>query len=145
MKKLIIAAVLAATSFSASAQIGYPGSNWSELTVNPSVIKGTPEDNDLLFQGNIQQGIDWAEYGNYKLNTFVAMNYSIDRNKLSYNNKIVPMVGVRLVRTYGDAGVGEVGVRLVHQNDFRGVTEGPRSGNGVQAYASYWFGWNLKK
>ena len=145
MKKILLAVALAAVSFGASAQIGYPGSTWSELTVDPSVLKGTPEDNNILFQGNIQQGIDWAEFGMYKVNTFAGLNYSVDKNRLSYNNKLVPMIGVRLIRSYGDAGTAEAGLRLVHQRNFRGVTEGASSGTGVQAYASYWFGWNLKK
>lgn len=146
MKKQILAAlVLASLSLGATAQIGYPGSTWSELTISPSVIKGTAEDNNIVFQGAIQQGIDWAQYGNYKFNTFIGMGYIADKNHLSYNNKITPMIGARLIRTYGDAGTAEAGIRLVHQRNFRPGIGEPRSGTGIQAYAGYWFGWNLKK
>lgn len=145
MKKILIAMAMAAMSASASAQLAYPGSTWSELTFNPSPIKGTPEDDNVILQGAIQQGIDWKKYGNYTLNTYVGANYSIDKNGLAYNNKFSPMIGVRLIRSFQGSGVAEAGVRVVHQRSFRGVTQGPTSGTGIQVYASYWFGWNLKK
>jgi hypothetical protein len=143
MKKTLIAAAMLTMAFAASAQSSYPGSNWSEMTVNPGVIAGTPESGNVLLQGNIQQGMIVGEVGAFKVNTFVGMNYSVDRNGLSYNNKLVPMVGVKLQRDI-PGGVMDMGVRLVHETHFRGVDTGPKSGTGVQAYISYWTGWNLK-
>jgi len=145
MKKAILAVLLAVTSVTASAQLAMPGSSWSELTYNPSPIRGTPEDGNIIFQGSIQQGIDWSKHGAWTFNTFAQLNYVADKNELFYNNKLSPMIGVKLRRDF-DRGVIDVGVRLVHVNHFKGVSEGqPRSGTGVQAYAGYWFGWNLKK
>jgi hypothetical protein len=144
MKKTLIAAALFAVSFAASAQLAYPGSNWSTLTFNPSVIKGTPEDNNILLQGKLEQGVVWAKFGNYRVNTYGSVAYSWDRNGLSYNNKVVPAIGVKLQRT-AERGVFDIGVELAHQNNFRGVQAGaPKSGTGVIAYAQYWFGWDLK-
>lgn len=145
MKKTLIALAVLAASFGASAQSSFPGSNWSELTVNPSVVRGTPEDNNVLLQGNVEQGMIVTTLAKgWRVNTFAGLNYSIDRNALAYNNKLVPMVGVKLQHDF-DGGVVDLGVRLVHENHFRGVTAGPSSGTGVQAYVSYWTGWNLKK
>lgn len=145
MKKLFIALALVGLSLSASAQLAYPGSNWSDVTVNPSVVKGTPEANNVLLQGNIEQGIVWKHFGAWRLNTFTGLNYSVDRNGLAYNNKLAPMVGVKFQHDFSSNGQLDLGVRLVHERHFRSVTEGENSGTGVQAYADYWFGWNLGK
>jgi len=144
MKKTLLAVALIAASFGASAQLAYPGSNWSSLTFNPSVIRGTPEDNNILLQGKLEQGVVWAKFGDVRLNTYGSVAYSWDRNGLSYNNKIVPAIGVKL-QTQFEKGQFDVGVELAHQRNFRGVTAGPSSGTGVLVYAQYWFGWDLKK
>lgn len=152
MKKSLIAIAALVASVGAFAQdglkpIGYPGSNWSVLTVNPGVIRGTAEDNNVLLQGKLEQGIDWVKFGSNKewtFNTYASLGYSVDRNALAYNNKLVPAIGAKISRKF-DNGVLDLGLQAVHENHFRGVPAGtPESGNGVQLYASYWFGWNLK-
>lgn len=144
MKKMLIALGLLAVATSASAQISYPGSNWSSLTLNPGVIRGTPEDNNVLLQGNLEQGIVWKQMGDWRVNTYGAVSYSADSNGLAYNNKIVPAIGIKMQRPW-DSGNLDVGVQLVHQHNFRGVSDGRSSGTGVQIYVQYWMGWNLKK
>lgn len=147
MKKTIFAlAMLATTSAFAAGPIGYPGSDWTSFTTNPSPIKGTPEDNNLLLQGNVQQGVDWLKVGHseWVLDTYVALGYSIDHNGLYYDNKLSPALGVKLRRDYTNSMV-EVGVQAIHQDNFRGVTQGPSNGNGMQVYVNYWGGWNLKR
>lgn len=152
MKKSLIAIAAFAMSAAAFAQnglrpIGYPGSNWSVLTLNPGVIRNTPEDDNILLQGKLEQGIDWKKFGANKqwtLNTYLSVGYSWDRNGLAYNNKVVPALGVKMSRRI-ESGVIDFGVQGVHQYNFRGVSASqPKRGNGIQAYASYWFGWNLK-
>lgn len=145
MKKILIAAT-ALVAISANAQVtSYPGSNWSDMTVNPGVIGNTPEENNVLLQGNVEQGAIVGHIGDFRVNTFVGMNYSVDRNGLSYNNKLVPMAGIKLQRNFGDRGVMDMGLRVVHENHFRGVDTGPSSGTGAQMFVSYWTGWDLKK
>lgn len=139
-------ACLAALVFAvggASAQVSYPGSNWSTLSVNPSVVKGTPEDNNVLLQGKLEQGVVWSRLGDWGVNTYGSVGYSWDKNGLSYNNKVSPAVGLKFQRSF-EKGQVDIGVEVVHQENFRGVVSGPKSGTGVQAYAQYWFGWNLK-
>ena len=152
MKKIVVALALVASSVGAFAEgfkapVGFPGSHWSVLTFNPSPIKGTPEDNNVLLQGKIEQGIDWMRLGEdkrWRLNTYASVGYSWDKNGLAYNNKVVPAVGVKMSRDF-ENGVLDIGIEAVHQRNFRGVTVGRDSGTGVQAYVSYWFGWNLGK
>jgi hypothetical protein len=144
MKKTLISLALLAIAGSAVAQLSYPGSNWSSLTYNPSPIKGTPEEDNILFQGNVEQGIVWTKYGDWKVNTYAAVAYSWDRNGLAYNNRISPALGVKLQRQWNGGNL-DLGVQVVHQNTFRGVTEGASSGTGIQVYAQYWAGWDLKK
>ena len=151
MKKTIIATVMALSAIGASAEglkpIGYPGSNWSVLTVNPGVIKNSAEEHNVLLQGKLEQGVDWLRFGadkNWRLNTYAALGYSVDKNAIAYNNKLSPAIGVKVSRDF-DSGVVDLGIQAVHETHNRGVSSGPKSGTGVQAYASYWFGWNLKK
>jgi hypothetical protein len=147
MKKTLLLAALVFASATATAQgMSAPGSTWANLTYNPSPIKGTPEDNNTLLQGRVEQGLIVGRVGGFRVNTFGAVNYSVDNNGLSYNNKVAPMVGIKLQRDLGSSGIVEAGVQVVHQHNFRGVAAGqPNSGTGVQAFISVWSGWDLKR
>lgn len=144
MKKTLVTLALVALSGAALAQpVGYPGINWSVLTLNPGVIRDTGERDNMLLQGNLEQGVDWVHFGEgnrWRFTSYGSLGYSVDRAGLDYNNKLVPAVGVKISRSY-DNGVVDLGVQAVHERHFRSN----RSGTGVQAYASYWFGWDLKK
>lgn len=141
MKTLALALAFALAS-SAALAVDAPGSNWSSITFNPSPISGTPEDNNVLLQGRVEQGLIVGRVGGFKVNTYGAVNYSYDRNGLAYNNKIAPQIGVKLQRDVGSNGLVEIGAAVTHQNNFRGVTQGKSSGTGVMVYGQYWFGWN---
>lgn len=143
MKKmfvLLFALVMSAPAFAID-PIGYPGSAWAVVTF-PTSTTGAEKDN-LMFQGKIEQGIDWMYLDSkdkWKLNTYVSFGYSVDSEAFGYNNKAVPAIGVKTVRSFNN-GVLEFGVQAIHEDRWiDGV-----SSNGVQAYASTWFGWNLKK
>ena len=157
MKKFIFAAVasLAAASAFAAEPLGYPGSTWGQLTFPSSVIADTPEHGNWVYQGKITQGIDWVKFGSDKkwtLDTYASLGLSDDRNHLAYNDKVVPALGVRLDRSYNN-GIVTVGVEGVYEHHWGDVYNGSQvvgspvkmNGAGVQAYVSYWFGWNLKK
>jgi hypothetical protein len=148
MKKSLLAVVLAVASLGAMAQTGLskPGSTWAQITSRPSVLRNTPEDKNWLLQGNIEQGVIVARFGKsspWKVNTYASLAFSADKNGLAYNNKLVPAIGVKLQRPFENGNI-DIGVQLVHQNNFRGVTLGEKSGTGVQFYAQYWFGWDLQ-
>jgi hypothetical protein len=145
MKKTLVVAVLALASVGASAQLAYPGSNWSNLTYNSNPVRFGNEGINTLLQGNIEQGIVWAKFGDgWRINTYAAMGYSADSIGLPYNNKVTPTLGVKFQRPW-ESGNLDIGVQAVYQNNFKGVPAGyPHSGTGVQAYVQYWTGWDLK-
>jgi hypothetical protein len=141
MKKMIFAAMMLVVSSFAQAQVAYPGSSWGVVTFPAGI--SDQEKNNVLAQGKAEQGVDLKVMGAQKqwtLNTYASLGYSIDRNKLDYNNKITPAIGVKMTRKFSSA-VVDMGVQAYHENHF--VTH--TSGNGVQAYVSYWSGWNLNK
>jgi hypothetical protein len=143
MKKIVLALLVGifASMVAVAEPVGYPGSTWSTLT-GPAGVAGTEEKNVVL-QGKLEQGIDWVRLGknkNWTLNTYLSAGYSVDKDKLDYNNKIVPALGVKLSRKF-DNGVVDFGIQAVHE---RRWIDG-KSGSGIQAYATYWFGWDLKK
>lgn len=144
MKKTLIAFAMLSLAAAAGAQ-EMPGSAWATLTVNPSVVKDTLEDNNVMLQGRVEQGYIVGRVGDFRVNTFAAVNYSVDKNGLSYNNKLSPSVGIKMQRNFGSNGIFEMGVQAVHQRNFRGVSYGPREGTGVQAFINVWSGWDLKK
>jgi len=143
MKKLLVFICLLAFTgpIFADGPLGYPGSAWAVVTF-PTSTSG-PEKDNLMFQGKIEQGIDWMyldSKSKWKLNTYVSFGYSVDSEAFGYNNKAVPAIGVKTVRSF-DNGVLEFGVQAIHEDRWIDNV----SSNGVQAYASTWFGWNLKK
>jgi hypothetical protein len=130
----------------ADGPIGYPGYTWGSLTYPSSVIKNSPENDNLLFQGKIEQGVDWVKFGSRKeftLNTFASVNYSLDSQGLPYNNKVMPAAGVK-VRMTGEWGVADLGVQYVYENRWK-YGEDQRSGSGVQAFLTWYSDWNLKQ
>jgi len=149
MKKLYAMVALSAISVAASAQggpIGYPGSSWGTVTAPAGV--GDTERNNTIFQGKTEQGIDWFAFGRdkkWRFNTYASVGYSADSDKLSYNNKFVPAIGMKVSRSF-ENGVVDIGVQAVMERRWITDTSGKAgTGTGVQAYASYWFGWDLKK
>ena len=146
MKKTLFALAILVAAGGASAQLSMPGSNWSNLTYNSDPVRFGGEKKNTLLQGNIEQGAIWTEFdGGWKLNTYVAMGYSLDNLGYAYNNKVTPTLGVKMQRPW-DGGIVDVGVQAVYQNNFRGIPAGASdSGTGVQFYVQYWTGWNLKK
>jgi hypothetical protein len=158
MKTLSVVVATAILALSASAAsyadgpVGYPGSTWGQLTAPSSVIKGTPEDNNWLYMGKITQGVDWLRFGKndkWTFDTYGSFGFSVDRNRLDYNNKIVPAIGAKIERSFtrGVVSAGVEGIYERHFGDTAVYDSGSpikQSGYGVQAYVSYWFGWNLK-
>jgi hypothetical protein len=145
MKKSLIALALAVASIGAFADglkpLAYPGSAWSVVTF-PAGVAGAEEHNTTL-SGKVEQGIVWQKFGANKewaLNTYASFGYSVDREGLGYNNKVVPAIGVKMTRTFSN-GVVDVGVQAVHENRFKDH----QRGSGVQAYVSVWSGWDLRK
>lgn len=125
--------------------IAYPGYTWGSLSYTPSGIDQV-EDNNIMFQGVLNQGIDWMKINdNWTFNTYAQVSVNTDRNGLDYNNKIVPSVGAKLSKGY-ENGVVDFGVEMFHEQRFGDLYKSTnRTDTGIKVYANYWFGWDAKR
>lgn len=154
MKQIAFAvvAILASSAAFADGPLAYPGSSWGAVIAPSSVMQNTPETGNVLYIGKITQGIDWFKVHNFTFDTYGSVTLSDDRNHLSYNDKVIPAFGARIDRHFSN-GIVTVGVEAVDEHhwgdgwDGRSVVTGSTpgmNGFGMQAYISYWVGWNLK-
>jgi hypothetical protein len=159
VKKILLASAVAAV-LSASAALAYdgplayPGSTYGAIIGPSTVLKLAPESRNWLYVGQITQGIDWFKFANNTLtfDTYGKVTFSDDNNHLTYNDKVQAAFGARIDRHFSD-GILTLGVETVDEHHWgdgwNGQLQVPASdpsmnGFGVQAYVSYWFGWNLK-
>lgn len=140
MNKLLIAACFVGCVTSVHSQPSTPGSAWVEMSATPASSRHTEEKNNVILQSHINQGIVVANFGDTRLIPYAALNLSIDKNRIEYNNKVVPTVGVRLSRKFGD-GIVEGGVRIVNEHKFR--LDSNKTTTSVQLFVSAWYGWDL--
>lgn len=87
---IIIAFCVLAVPGGAFAFEGFRGSTWGELRYD---IPREGEDN-LILDGWIKQGIDWARWGNTTFNTYATIRYRFDTEKYDWNNSVGPGVGI---------------------------------------------------
>lgn len=162
--KMIVAAVVVALSQGVAAQttadtsvsdawkfpeaIAYPGYTWGGVMYPASVIKGDPERHDVLFNGRTEQGADWFKFGankEFTFNTFVAANYAVDSQGLSYNNKVQPQIGAKIRHAWANGGSGELGVAYTYEDRWKTDAGQPSTGNGVQVFYNFYMNWDLKR
>lgn len=120
--------------------LSMPGTMWGNVMF-PSGLSG-PENKDTLAAGRIEQGAVWVRFGQdnaWRLNTYAAVSYSLDSKGIAYNNRFAPALGVKIQRTF-DSGIFDVGVQLAQEHRFKDRV----TSTGMQVYASWWFGWDLK-
>lgn len=159
LKKILIAAIAVLSTSVAVAgddyagPVGYPGSTWGHFAFPSSAYNAGVEKDNWIYQGKITQGADWLAWGHndsWVLDTYGSFGFSVDRNKLDYNNKLVPAIGVNVTKHFGQSesifkgGNITFGVEGLYERHFTTPDyPGKRSGFGVQAYISYWGGWDL--
>lgn len=98
------------------------------------------ERNNYVFEGSIEQGVDWGRFHQrYTINTFADLRFSVDKEKLDYNNRMVPGVGAKLKIAAGP-GIVQIGVKGAYEDRF--VTH--RKDSFVYGFVNWWFGWDLK-
>lgn len=122
--------------------IAYPGYIWGYGATPADVTPGSNKNNNIA-NGKIEQGVDWFAFGEdkkWRYNTFVNAYVTSDTAGYDYNNKVQPAVGMKVRRTF-DNGMIDIGVQAVYQHN----TVTNQNGTGAQAFASFWFGWDLKK
>lgn len=159
MKKLILSVAIASAVFSQGAfaedasiadswkmpsAIAYPGYAWGNIQYPNSIIKDTADYQNMVYQGKVEQGAVWFNFGDtkqFRLNTFVDLNYTVDTRGLVYNNKVLPGIGVKIQQQWAEKVVSEYGVKLVYEDQWK---QGGGTGWGAQAFVNYWGGWDLK-
>lgn len=125
--------------------IAYPGYIWGNATTPSNVQPGAPS-NNVGYSSKIEQGVDWFAFDSdkkWRFNTFVSALYARDTSNYAYTygNVFTPAVGAKVRNVY-ESGLVELGVQFVNQQN---LNVSGSSGSGVQAFANYWFGWDLKK
>jgi hypothetical protein len=157
MKKIVLAIVAtlaASTAIAYDGPIAYPGSSYASITGPSSVLKLSPESNNVLYAASLTQGIDWFRFAGNTLtfDTYGSVRFGDDMNHLTYNDKVQAAFGARLDRHFSD-GIITLGIEGVDEHHWGAgwngtldvpASDGSMNGFGVQAYVSYWFGWNLK-
>ena len=144
MRKIYLLLVVAISllmltpALTAAEPLGYPGYTWGDISY-PSNVAAEKE--NLLFDGKIEQGIDWMALDSkkeYILNTFVDFRYTYTK-KYPWNNQIG--IGMKVRRIFPKAGIADIGVKLVHENRWKEDL----SASGVQVFFNWYFDWDLKK
>lgn len=141
MRAWAAGAGLLAAAAAAGQPLAYPGSTWTHVSY-PSGL-AAPEDRNLLLSGRIEQGAVWFRLGSggeWAFNTYAALNYSADGKGLGYNNKLTPALGMKLTRPL-NGGILDLGLQVAHERRFKDH----QSNTGVQAYAGWWAGWDLRR
>jgi hypothetical protein len=128
-----------------SGPIAMPGYSWG-FAGTPSTFTAGAPNNAVGYSAKIEQGVDWFAFDEdkkWRFNTFVNAVISKDTSNYAYTygNLFTPGVGAKIRNVY-DSGLIEIGAQYVKQNN---LTTSSASGQGVQAFVSYWFGWDLKK
>jgi hypothetical protein len=135
MTLLLLSFVLAASP--AAAIEGFRGSTWGEAR------QELPQsgDSNLLLQGWIRQGVDWAKWGNLTLNTYATLRYEVDTRGYDYNNSVGPGLGVSLEAYSPKGATGSLGVEYIWDR----YTTFDESAQKVVVYANWYGWWDLKK
>jgi len=111
---------------------------WSEFRFPNAPV--SEERDNYVFEGAIEQGIDWKTWRNrYTLNTFADFRFIVDREHLDYNNRLTPGVGVKL-KVPVPSGLVQLGLKGVYERRF----ETERNDAIVYGFVNCWFGWDLK-
>lgn len=139
---LVVGCILLSSLTGQAQPIAYPGSTWGVIQY-PAGLSQEEKENTLL-AGRIEQGADWFRFGDdkWKFNTYAALGYSVDNKGLPYNNKLTPALGAKVSRTF-ESGVLDLGVQAIYERRWKDNLSG--SNSGVQAYASWWFGWDARR
>jgi len=128
---------LALLAGNASAFVGFRGSTWGDL--RQEIPKDT--DSNLILQGWLKQGVDWAKWGNTTLNTYATLRYRLDTEKLDYNNSVGPGLGVSL-EAYSSKGlVASWGIEYLWDRFF----QADRTEQKLVFYMGWYGWWDLKR
>ena len=118
---------------------GLRGASWGELSYE---IPKEGEEN-LVLDGWIKQGIDWAKWGNTSLNTYAKLRFKWDTEGYDWNNLMGPALGVSL-DTFVPSGLsGSLGAEYVWEQ--RMLDENRFIDQKVVIYVNWYGWWDLKE
>ena len=128
---------LAVSAGSVWAIEGLRGQTWGEMR------QEIPKDGDsnLLLQGWLRQGVDWAKWDKLTLNTYATLRYQADSKKLDYNNSVGPGLGISLEVYTPRGAVAALGVEYIWDRFF----EADLTDQKVVLYMNWYGWWDLKK
>ena len=89
---LLLLVLVAGTGGVRAEVMGLRGATWGELRYD---IPKEGEEN-LVLDGWIKQGVDWAKWGNTSLNTYAKLRFKWDTEGYDWNNLMGPTVGISL-------------------------------------------------
>ncbi len=133
----VSAAFLVLLSASAQAIVGLRGATWGDL--RQEFHDDLPD--NLVLQGWVKQGVDWAEWRHATLNTYAALRYRVDTEGYDWNNTVGPALGLSL-DLYTTKGLSATaGVEYIWDRYF----ESDRSDNKLAIYLGWYGWWDLKR
>jgi hypothetical protein len=77
-----------------SGLLSYPGFTWGEIRCPGA--QDASESGNTIFEGAIEQGLDWFQKDNTTLNTFAELKYITDSTGLDWNNEYTLGAGIKL-------------------------------------------------
>ena len=131
------AACLVLLSASAQAIVGFRGATWGDI--RQEFHDELPD--NLVLQGWVKQGVDWAEWRHARLNTYVALRYRLDTEGYDWNNTVGPAVGASL-DLFTTSGVSATaGIEYIWDRYF----ESDRDDDKLALYVGWYGWWDLKR
>jgi len=115
--------------------LGFPGITWGEIRY-PGTQLPLDEDN-LIFDGYVEQGVDWANWGKWgTFNFYANLDFITDTEDLPWNNSIAYGAGVKLKKLVGSNMLLQFGIEAMHER--RWVSD---QDNDVIFVYLNWSGW----
>lgn len=94
--------------------LGFPGLTWGEVRYPGS--QDPVEIDDTIFEGYVEQGVDWANWGRWgTLNSYVNLDLNADTEKLEWNNSITYGAGVKLKKVFGSNLLLQFGIEAARE------------------------------
>ena len=96
-------------SGSNSGDLALPGLTWGELRYPGS--QASEEDNDLVLEGYVEQGVDAMKLKDWgTINFYANLDYIVDNKELDWNNSIASGVGMKLKKLVGSNLLLQIGI-----------------------------------
>ena len=117
---------------------GYRGSTWGEFRYE--IPRNGAEEN-LLLDGWIRQGVDWAKWDHLTLNTYATLRYRADSQNSDWHNMLGPGLGIALEAYTPRGAVVTIGAEYIWERNYVLDTDSEK----VQIFLNWYGWWDLKK